>query len=591
MSKRLNPLNPRSSTAANAYATSRPMSKLFLAIALGSIAVGATSWAPSELIAQASGSVALSGVVSSQQEGLMEGVVVSARRDGAHFTVSVVSDAQGKYSFPRTHVEPGKYALTIRAVGYDLIGHGSVEIAEGKTSSADLKLEKAKDLSAQLSSLEWAMSALGTPEQKDKFVYQTVNCAYCHTWERVMRSNHTADEFVELITRMQTYYTDGSAVSKDKRGRGQIGPPDQVAAADQNPIWGREPFGIPKKELAEYLATVNLSGGKTTWPFELKTLPRPKGKGTGIIITQYDMPRPDTVAHDLDLDSAGTPWYTDESRMFLGKMNPKTGTFTEYSLPPVPPGDLPGARDIQVDRDDNIWFPRRIASAAIVLTRFNPKTEEISTIEGAGTQFMALGPEGKIWAGWTRIDPKTMKVEATYGWEKSPNIPPGPHRQYVDLTVVNSKGNPYAPDIGGSYIIGIDAMTGEAKFWRVPTPRSSPRRGRMDAQDRFWFAEYTGDKIGMFDTRTEKFQEWPMLRKYTTPYAVSAPDRNGYVYATSNMSERLIRLDPKTGEIVEYQMPTEFDSKKIAYDPTTSRSTLWMVNTRTARMMKVEPLD
>ncbi len=583
--------NRRSLTAANAYATSRPMSKLFLTIALGSIAVGAVGWALPDLIAQASDSVALSGVISSQQEGLMEGVVVSARRDGANFTVSVVSDAKGKYSFPRTHLEPGKYALTIRAVGYDLNGPGSVTIAEGKTSNADLKLEKTKDLASQLSSLEWAMSVPGTPEQKDKVIYQTVSCAYCHAWERVVKSNHTADEFVDLITRMQKYYTDGSAVSRDNRGRGQIGPPDQVAAAEQNPKWGREPFGVPKKELAEYLTTVNLSGGKTTWPYELKTLPRPKGKATRVIITQYDMPRPDTVAHDLDLDSAGTVWYTDESRMIFGKMNPKTGVFTEYALPPVPPGDLPGARDIQVDRDDNIWFPRRIANAAVVLTKYNPKTEEVSTIEGAGTQFMALGPEGKIWAGWTRIDPKTMKVEATYGWEKSPNIPPGPHRQYVDLTVVNSKGNPYAPDIGGSYIIGIDAMTGQAKFWQVPTPRSSPRRGRMDAQDRFWFAEYTGDKVGMFDTRTEKFQEWPMLRKYTTPYAVSAPDRNGYVYATSNMSERLMRLDPKTGEIVEYQIPTEFDSKKITYDPTTSRLTLWMVNTRTARMMKVEPLE
>jgi len=567
------------------------MSKLFLTIALGSIAVGAVGWALPDLIAQASDSVALSGVISSQQEGLMEGVVVSARRDGANFTVSVVSDAKGKYSFPRTHLEPGKYALTIRAVGYDLNGPGSVTIAEGKTSNADLKLEKTKDLASQLSSLEWAMSVPGTPEQKDKVIYQTVSCAYCHAWERVVKSNHTADEFVDLITRMQKYYTDGSAVSRDNRGRGQIGPPDQVAAAEQNPKWGREPFGVPKKELAEYLTTVNLSGGKTTWPYELKTLPRPKGKATRVIITQYDMPRPDTVAHDLDLDSAGTVWYTDESRMIFGKMNPKTGVFTEYALPPVPPGDLPGARDIQVDRDDNIWFPRRIANAAVVVTKYNPKTEEVSTIEGAGTQFMALGPEGKIWAGWTRIDPKTMKVEATYGWEKSPNIPPGPHRQYVDLTVVNSKGNPYAPDIGGSYIIGIDAMTGQAKFWQVPTPRSSPRRGRMDAQDRFWFAEYTGDKVGMFDTRTEKFQEWPMLRKYTTPYAVSAPDRNGYVYATSNMSERLMRLDPKTGEIVEYQIPTEFDSKKITYDPTTSRLTLWMVNTRTARMMKVEPLE
>ena len=214
------------------------MSKLILNIALVTFLVGVMSWAPPDLIAQASDPVALSGVVSSQQEGLMEGVVVSARRDGANFTVSVVSDAQGKYSFPRSHVEPGKYALTIRAVGYDLNGPGAVTIAEGKTTNADLKLDKTKDLASQLSSLEWAMSAPGTPEQKDKVIYQIVSCAYCHTWERVMKSNHTADEFVELITRMQKYFTDGSAVSRDKRGRGQIGPPDQIAAADAEPKMG-----------------------------------------------------------------------------------------------------------------------------------------------------------------------------------------------------------------------------------------------------------------------------------------------------------------------------------------------------------------
>jgi virginiamycin B lyase len=567
------------------------MPRFLLMLALPALVTGSLIFTPLTAAAQSSDPVALRGAVRSPQEGRMEGVVVSARRDGSNFTVSVVSDAQGNYSFPQSHLEPGNYALTIRAVGYDLTGPASVAVAARKTATADLKLDKTKDLAGQLSSLEWAMSAPGTPDQKDHLIYQTVNCAYCHALERVMRSNHSADEFEALITRMQSYYTDGSALSRDKRGRGQMGMPDQVAAAQQNPNWGREPLGLPKKKLAEYLATINLSGGRTTWPYELKTLPRPKGKATRVIITQYDMPRSDTVAHDLDLDSTGTIWYTDESRMFFGKMNPKTGAFTEYSLPPVPTGDLPGARDIQVDRDDNIWFPRRIANAAIVLTKFNPKTQEVSTMEGVGTQFMAIGPEGKIWAGWTRVDPRTMKVEASYDWEKSPDIPAGYHRQYIDLTVINSKGNPYAPDIGGSGIIGIDAATGHAKIWPLPTPKSSPRRGRMDAQDRFWFAEYTGDKIGMFDTGTEKFQEWPMLRKYTTPYCVSAPDKDGFVYATSNMSERLMRLDPKTGEIVEYQIPTEFDSKKITYDPASSRTTLWMVNTRTARMMKVEPLE
>ena len=137
----------------------------------------------------------------------------------------------------------------------------------------------------------------------------------------------------------------------------------------------------------------------------------------------------------------------------------------------------------------------------------------------------------------------------------------------------------------------INAVTHDLKWWKLPTPNASPRRSRMDAQDRLWFPEYTGDKLGVFDTRTEKFQEWPAPRKYTTPYAISAPDRNGYVYATTNTAERLMRLDPKSGEIVEYQIPTDFDSKKIAHDPTTGRTVLWMANTRAARIVKVEPLD
>ena len=127
-----------------------PMSKRFFIIALAAIVIGAGTLVPTPVKAQLS-SIALSGIVSSQQEGQMEGVVVNARRAGANFTVSVASDAQGKYSFPRTHLEPGTYTLTIRAVGYDLDGSGIVEIAGGKPSTANLKLVKARDLAAQLS--------------------------------------------------------------------------------------------------------------------------------------------------------------------------------------------------------------------------------------------------------------------------------------------------------------------------------------------------------------------------------------------------------------------------------------------------------
>src|SRR5712691_6094055 len=132
----------------------------------------------------AQGGAALTGVVTSQAEGKMEGVLVTARRDGAKFDVTVVSDAQGKYSFPRTQVEPGNYALKIRAVGYDLATPGSVEVPAGKAATLNLSLEPAKDLSSQINSVEWLMSLPGIDEQKAMVQRQILSCTYCHSLER-----------------------------------------------------------------------------------------------------------------------------------------------------------------------------------------------------------------------------------------------------------------------------------------------------------------------------------------------------------------------------------------------------------------------
>ena len=565
----------------------------FLAVAMATVCVALFHVTPADLSAQ--GAAALSGVVTSQAEGKMEGVVVSARRDGANFTVSVVSDAKGRYSFPRTHLDAGKYALTIRAVGFDLVDPGPVDVGAGKTAKADLTLQKTKDLASQLSSIEWAMSMPGTEEQKSKLVNQLLSCAYCHTYERIMKSKHTGEEFVPVISRMAGYFNDGTAMGAG--GRGRAARMENAEAAGKAPNWGFSP-AVPKLELGQYLASANLSGGRTTFPYELRTLPRPKGKATRVIITQYDMPRKDTVPHDIEVDSKGTPWYGDQSRMVIGKMDPKTGVFTEYPLPPLPPNRVGGISDPHVDNDDNLWFPITTAAGRSHFgapAKFDTKTQKLTTLDAPDdVQFLARGPDGKIWMNNTgtiiRVDPKAMKVDATFTVNaKTPGAPPGPHSLYQ--TGISSKGNVYAFDWLGSYIVGIDVATGTTKFWPTPTRGASPRRGKMDAQDRLWFAEYTGDKIGMFDTRTEKMQEWPVPYKYTTPYAASAPDARGFVYASSNMSERVMRLDPKTGEVIEYQIPTDFDSKEIINDPTTKKSTLWMANTRNARITKVEPLD
>ena len=41
----------------------------------------------------------------------MEGVLVSAKREGSTVTATVVSDAKGRYSFPSSKLAPGRYSL------------------------------------------------------------------------------------------------------------------------------------------------------------------------------------------------------------------------------------------------------------------------------------------------------------------------------------------------------------------------------------------------------------------------------------------------------------------------------------------------
>ena len=79
-------------------------------------------------LGQAQAQTALSGLVSSSEEGPMEGVLVSAKREGSTITTTVATNGHGRYEFPASRMERGKYAIAIRAIGYQLDGPKTVEV-------------------------------------------------------------------------------------------------------------------------------------------------------------------------------------------------------------------------------------------------------------------------------------------------------------------------------------------------------------------------------------------------------------------------------------------------------------------------------
>jgi hypothetical protein len=297
---------------------------------------------------------ALSGVVSSPQEGAMEGVVVSAKRSGSTITVSVVSDAQGRYSFPRNRLDPGAYSIRIRAIGYELDGPGTVHVTAEQGAQLDLRLRQTQDLASQLSNGEWFMSWPGGSEVKNGLL----NCTQCHSLQPVVRSRYTAHEFRQVIDRMGRY-SQGSTIARPQLRPNTHGGGFATPIRDGMSSLGREgerPVAQSRTAMtAEYLASINLSS-VARWQYPLKTLPRPRGPATRVIVTEYDLPRPETLPHDAAADADGMIWYADFGTHILGRLDPKTGKVIEYPLPITKPGAPVGSLDLVFDKRGDIWM-------------------------------------------------------------------------------------------------------------------------------------------------------------------------------------------------------------------------------------------
>jgi virginiamycin B lyase len=526
---------------------------------------------------------ALTGLVRSTEEGPLEGVLVSAQRVNTPVSVTVVSDTSGRYSFPGARLEPGRYTIRVRATGYDLQDSGTVDIAAGKTASADLKLTKTKDLASQLSNAEWLLSMPGSDDQKSFLL----NCVNCHRLDFITRSRHTSAEFIQVMERMSTYANQSTPLKPQRRKAERL-------LEDRG-----ESRRLAREHQAAYLSTVNLSAGPA-WKYGLKTLPRPKGKGTQVIITEYDLPRKTIQPHDVIVDPGGIVWYSNFGEQEIGKFDPKTGKLTEFSIPVTKPGWPLGELGLRSDFQGNLWFG---VSFQATVAKFDPKTERFQTFPLTGefnkdmTQVNMASPQsshvdGKVWlqnngfAMIHRLDPSTGKFEDFAPFKDAKE---GENHNIYDV-IPDSHNNAYFTDFYAEHIGRIDAKTGAIKLWPTPTHGSAPRRAQMDGEDRLWIGEYRGNRVAMFDTKSERFKEWEAPTPFSAPYDV-ALDKNGFAWTGSMSSDRVLRLDPKSGQFTEYLMPRFTNIRRVFVDNSGAKPVLWIGNNHGASIVKVEPLD
>ena len=238
----------------------------------------------------------------------------------------------------------------------------------------------------------------------------------------------------------------------------------------------------------------------------------------------------------LVIDSDGSIWYAANSAGFIGKLEPNTGKVTAFKMPD------PKAKDpdsLTFDLRGILWFTLptanmlgRLDSASGAITLKPVPTENarpngILVLKHGSLVFSEAG-SSKI--GF--IDPKTFVIHEY-------PLPPGSRSRR--LAIAADENTLYFTDFSGGNLGKLDLSVGATVLLPSPGgPDSNPYGLTLTPDGMVWYTE-TGaqpNNIVRFDPRFSKFASAPIPFATGAVHDVTAT-RDGQVYLTSSGVDKL----------------------------------------------------
>jgi virginiamycin B lyase len=125
------------------------------------------------------------------------------------------------------------------------------------------------------------------------------------------------------------------------------------------------------------------------------------------------------------------------------------------------------------------------------------------------------------------------------------------------------------------------------RLWPVPTPGSRPHDPMAARNGSIWYTGQLSGKLGRIDPGTGEIKEYPVKTPQTGPHGI-AEDADGHIWFTGNHLGLVGKLDPRTGDIVEYRMPDPKakDPHSIAID---HGGTVWFTLQAANMIGRIDP--
>jgi streptogramin lyase len=284
------------------------------------------------------------------------------------------------------------------------------------------------------------------------------------------------------------------------------------------------------------------------------TAPPPQNVGTATI-TEYELPQPGDLPHDLAVETSGRVVITG---MFTGRvwlLDPATKAFTSEPTP------QPNPRAVELGRDGKWWIalggPQSVAG-------YDPRTAlwKSHAIE-MYPHSIGVDSTGKIWFNghFTRrpeligsLDPATGVVQ-TFQVPQHPSVKGGWGPLPYELRVAPD-GSVWLSELQGNRMVRFDPTTSRFTTYDLPTPASGPRRFDISSAGTIWIPAYSTSKLVRFEPRTGQFTEYDLPIRDALPYVARVDHRTGLIWIGTGAADAVFSFDPSTERFVTYTLPS-----------------------------------
>ncbi len=272
-------------------------------------------------------------------------------------------------------------------------------------------------------------------------------------------------------------------------------------------------------------------------------------------VTEYLLPGPQDLPHDVAVDSAGQVVVTG---MFTHAMYVLDSTSGTFSTVPISV-ESANPRALEIDRSGRWWA---VLGNPGLVARYDG-TSWVTFEVGMYAHSIALDSTGSAWVnGHFTRDPEVIAQIRPDGSVRRVELPlhpelgkaPGGPIPYEIRAAPN--GTIWMSELQGNRLISLDPATGKSAAYDLPTPFSGPRRFDIDREGVLWIPAYSAGSLVRFDPGTGAFREYPLPMRDALPYVARIDHGTGTVWIGTGAADALVAFTPATGEFRVAPLPS-----------------------------------